>query len=226
MEGIVICNKHEEHSLRGGYMMRIPNKPLFLKKNHCTACTPGALPGGNRGIALVLALIVTLVVFLLVASTLYVVTRSTVMSGARNVYVTACEASDGAVEVTRDLIDKTIMSQPVPPVFNANPAFLTCLGGVGGIGGIVTGQAFSDTFAAGTVPECTTQITLPAATMGSFTATVTVTTLFRAGAVGTSQRYPPMVGSGGTSTFFRIDSVTAGPNGTSCENTALYRYSG
>ena len=69
--------------------------------------------GNERGIALVMALIITLVVFLLIMSTIYVTTTSTKISGAGKRYASASEAADGAVEVMKDAINLTTYGEPI-----------------------------------------------------------------------------------------------------------------
>lgn len=164
----------------------------------------------NRGIALLFALIITLVVFLLVASTLYMITQGTRISGPRKAYKTACEASDGAVEVTKDAIEKAISNLPLPGP-NVFPAqFATDLATT-----VLTNKN-----------TCSTSIIMPG-TMGEYTAFVTVTRLFvkGGGGVGTIEFPPRAYGSkANAAIFFRIVTTVKAANGVTCENAVIYRH--
>jgi len=168
-------------------------------------CTLTAMRTAERGVALVMALIVTMVVFLLVASTLYVITQATNISGSRKVYTTACEAADGSVEVLKDSIEQAVAGLPVPGVFASG--FNTCLSNA-----VLTDNA-----------TCSTTITLPG-TMGGYNATVTVTRLFTKYNVGARIKFPPDPYGNATSTFFRITTTVTGPNNTDCENSVVYKH--
>jgi len=56
----------------------------------------------ERGIALVLALLMSLMIMALAASVLYVVAQSTRLSGATKRFATAAEAADGAVQAAKE----------------------------------------------------------------------------------------------------------------------------
>jgi Tfp pilus assembly protein PilX len=162
----------------------------------------------NRGIALFMALIITLIVFLLVGSTLYFVTQGTRISGPRKAYKTASEAADGATQVTIDAIEKTIENLPLPGpnVFTAQ--FATDLAAT-----VLTNNN-----------TCTTTMILPG-TMGEYTANVTVSRLYVKSIVGSrGPEFPVRFGSSGTAIFFRIVTIVTAVNGVSCEEVALYRH--
>ena len=164
----------------------------------------------NSGIALLFALIITTVVFLMIASTLYMINQGTRISGPRQAYKTACEASDGAVEVTKDAIEKQISNLPLPGP-NVFPA-----------------QFASDlaTTVLTNGNTCSTSIILPG-TMGAYTAIVKVTRLFikGGGGLGTIEFPPRGYGSkANAAIYFRIVTTVQAPNGVLCENDVIYRH--
>jgi hypothetical protein len=74
---------------------------------------------GEKGIALVMALIISLVAFIVVGTTLYLVTQSVTMSGAGKTYATAEECSDGAVMIAKEVIIYVQNRRPPPDVFTS-----------------------------------------------------------------------------------------------------------
>jgi hypothetical protein len=163
----------------------------------------------NRGIALVLALIITLVVFLLVGSTLYVINQSTKISGAGKKYATASEAADGAVEVMKDAINLVMYGEPVGtlPMTDTD--------------GLVNALALNNM-------PATVTLTLPGgAGFTSYTAKITVERLYTKALPGGRIEFARSAGgAGSTAIYFRITSVVTGPNNTKAETSALYRFSG
>lgn len=160
----------------------------------------------EKGIALLLALIVTLVAFLMVASTLYVITQATRISGPRKVYATACQAADGAAEVLKDAVEKSIAGDPVPDVLSST--FSNSLSTV-----ILNDGA-----------SCSTNIAMPGA-MGGYSATVKITRMYAAYIVGARIKFPPDPYSNGTAVFFKFDVTVTGPNNKSrCEDSIVYRH--
>jgi Tfp pilus assembly protein PilX len=162
---------------------------------------------GNRGIALLLAIIITLVVFLLVASTLYVVTQGTKISGPRKVYITACEASDGAVQMAKDAIEQNFANQQV------GPALLS----------FTTGTSLSTTVNTDGSASSTT-VSLPGE-VGNYTTTLTIRRLYTRALTGSTIEFPPKAFTGkNVAVFFRIDAITTGANSVSCTNAVMYRH--
>lgn len=161
----------------------------------------------DRGVALITALIITLVVFLMVASTLYLVTQGTKISGPRKVYKTACEASDGAVEITKDAIEKTIANLQIPGGTNLySTAFANCLTNAVNVDGV----------------SCTeNNFQLP---MSTYTAIVTVKRLYKKALPGGSIQFPPKAMGNSIGIYYRINTVVSGASGVACENSVLYRH--
>ena len=114
----------------------------------------------ERGIALVLALLMSLMIMALAASVLYVVAQSTRLSGATKRFATAAEAADGAVQAAKDAINQINWGQSA-----TTTAF--------GSDGCLTAEIIT-----GTGVPCSKTLTLPTATIGAFAATVTVERLY------------------------------------------------
>ena len=166
---------------------------------------------GQQGIALVTALIVTLVVFLLIVSTLYVITSSTTVSGAGERYASASEAADGAVEVMQESINLVMYGEPSSSL-------------------PVQEQHAGDLISAMTTTNNPKTVTLNLAGTGlatSYTAEITVERLYSKALPGGRLEFARSAGgSGGTAVYFRISTVVTGPNNTKAETTALYRFVG
>ncbi len=166
---------------------------------------------GERGIALLTALIITLVVFLLVTSILYMVTQSTLLGGAGKRYTTAADAADGAIEVTKDAVVQSLgYSQPD----SAIP--LTPTSGVSFSSALIGGGAATFT------------MSLPGTgLLQYYNAKVTVERLFGATLPGNRKEFPPQTTSrSSTALYFRITTVVTGPNNSSAQSTVVYRYTG
>ncbi|OGW29542.1 MAG: hypothetical protein A2X56_12970 [Nitrospirae bacterium GWC2_57_13] len=167
----------------------------------------------ERGVALVTALIVTLVVFLLIMSTLYVITTSTSMSGAGKRYATAADAGDGVVELTKELITVIWRDDDRPPAFPTEPC---------------DGETYDVAYAVATLnTKCTQTLTLPGIGT-SYTATVTIEYLYAVGQAGSRIEFPPryVAGMSGVGLYYRIITIVTGPNNTTAENSVLYRFTG
>jgi len=164
----------------------------------------------NRGIALVAALVITLAVSVLIIGTLYVVTQSTIMSGAGKRYATVSEAADGSIQVMKDAIQLIAKGEPVSslPIVDANPA---CL---------VDSILFNENVG------CTTTLTLPGSDIfSSYSANITVTRLYASPLPGSRLEFPkPSGGPPSTAIYYRISAIVTGPGGTRAETSALYRY--
>jgi Tfp pilus assembly protein PilX len=163
----------------------------------------------NKGIALVMALIITLVVFLLIGSTLYVITQSTRISGAGKRYATAAEAADGAVEVMKDAINLVMYGEPASSLPMSNTS------------GLVDALATDNT-------PATVNLNLPSTSFfNSYQAKITVERLYTKALPGGRIEFARSAGgAGSTAVYFRISTVVTGPNNTKAETTALYRFVG
>ncbi len=168
----------------------------------------------ESGVALVMALIVTLVAFLLVVSALYVITNSTTMSGAGKTYATAAEAADGGIEVMKEAINLVMYGSPI----NTLP--------------------FSSTDASNLVTAAITQTvppTVAAVTLNlpsekafqSYTVKITVERLISKAVPGGRIEFGRSAGGGGsTAVYYRINASATGPNNTKAESSVLYRFVG
>lgn len=168
----------------------------------------------SKGVALVMALIITLVIFLLVGSVMFFLNQSSTMSGVGKRYSTASEAADGAVNVVKDTINLVMWGDPVSSIFPG--------------GGACSGQSYvlSEALLSENMP-CTTSITLPAAMTGSYTATVTVVRLYSVTLPGGRLEFARTAGGvASTAVFYRITTMVRGTDNTSAENSALYRFTG
>jgi hypothetical protein len=167
------------------------------------------------GVALVTALIITTVVFLLIMSTLYVITMSTNISGAGKRYATCSEAADGGVEVMKEVINLTMFGDPISSLdISGTTSGTTTLTDV--IMGFGTSTSID-----------TLTITLPSTGLLSrFSLNVTLERLYDIISPGGTPRFPPEVGGGGGShgIYYRISTTCEGPNNTKAETTVVYRY--
>ena len=162
---------------------------------------------GESGIALLMAIIITLVVFLLVTGTLYVIMQGTKISGPRMVYKTACEASDGAVELAKDAIEQSYANQAI----------------ASSVMSFSSGSTLSNTLNFNN-DSTTFSLSLPG-TLSNYSGSVTITRLYQRGLVGATIEYPPRAFTGkNIAIFFKIDSNVTGANNVSCSNSVLYRH--
>jgi hypothetical protein len=165
----------------------------------------------DKGVALVIALVISLAVTLLILSTGYFIIRSTGMSGAGKRYTTASEAADGAVEVMKDGINLIMMGEPVSslPVVDASPPCIL---------NAVLNENVS----------CTASLNLSGTNLfDTFQANITVTRLYASPLPGSRIEFA-RAGGGAPSTavYFRIETMVTGPGGTRAETAALYRFTG
>ena len=163
----------------------------------------------QKGIALVMALIITLVVFLLVMSTLYMVNTSTIISGAGKRYASAAEAADGAVDVMKESIMLIRRGDPI------------------------SNMPFSDTsgLALAVFQSYTpTTVTLDLSGTGLLTtyqAKITIQKIGEKALIGTRIEFGRAGtggGGGGSAVYYKINVVVTGPNNTKAETDALYRH--
>jgi len=160
---------------------------------------------GDSGVALLTALIITLVVFMLISSSLYVITSSTNISGAGKRYATASEAADGAVEVMKEAIGLIMQSEPVDTLPLRGTTDLAAVVLVGG-----STEVFLD---------------LPAGLFSRYTARITVERLYAKMVPGSRIEFPPQSSTiGSMAVYFRISTAVSGPSNAKAETTALYRY--
>lgn len=163
----------------------------------------------EQGIALVIALMISLAVMILIISTLYFVIQSTSMSGAGKRYATASEAADGAVEVMKDAVNLVLLGEPVDalPISDNDPPCLL-------------NAVFSDNL------SCTTTLTLPG-TVGDFNASIVIMRLYSSPIPGGRIEFARAGGGAPTTAiYYLINTVVTGQGGTRAETTALYRYAG
>lgn len=171
----------------------------------------------DSGVALVAALIITLVSFMLIMSTLYMITSSTKISGIGKRYATAAEAADGAVEVVKDVINGVWYNLSVSTIFESPTA--NCDGGA----------TYNLEYAIKNKGQlCTKQLALPSAMGGKFEATITVEYLYLLALPGGRIEFAKSASSApSTAIFYRITSKVKDANGnTTAENAALYRFTG
>ncbi len=164
----------------------------------------------ERGVALVMALIVTLVAFLLVVSALYVITNSTTMSGAGKTYATAAEAADGGIEVMKEAINLVMYGSPINtlPFGSAYPVDL--------VTALVSQNA-----------PTSVDINLPGNTFKSYKVKITVERLISKAVPGGRIEFGRSAGGGGsTAVYYRINASATGPNNTKAESSVLYRFVG
>jgi hypothetical protein len=159
----------------------------------------------DKGVALVMALVISLAVSLLIISTIYFIIQSTNISGAGKRYATASEAADGSVEVMKDAVSLILMGEPVsslPIVDAAAP----CL-----VDSVLNENE-----------SCTVALTLPGDGLFTrYSASLTVTRLFTSPA---GSRVEFARAGSGDAVYFRINTVVTGPAGARAETTALYRH--
>ena len=197
----------EKKSLSTTYYLLSTKKTQTAERNPLpTTCY--LLPT-EQGIALVIALMISLAVMVLIISTLYFVTQSASMSGAGKRYATASEAADGAVEVMKDAVNLILVGEPVdslPIADNDPPCLLNAV--------------FSDD------QSCTTTLTLPG-TVGDFNASIVIMRLYSSPIPGGRIEFARAGGGAPTTAiYYRINTIVTGKGGTRAETSALYRYAG
>ena len=162
-------------------------------------------PMRERGIALVLSLLMSLMIMALAASVLFFISQSTRLSGAGKRYATATEAADGAVQAAKDAINQINWGQNATTTAFGTDGCLTAA--------IITGGA-----------ACSKTLTLPGA-VGAFTAAVTVERLYVSDIPGGRLEFARAAGGAPTKAiFYRITTLVTGPDNVSAENAVLYRF--
>ena len=171
--------------------------------------------GNERGVALVLALVITLAVMAMVAGMLYFTDQSTRVSGAQKMYATADEAAEGAVEAAKDAINLTFWGEQPPSGLFTD--------GSGNDAGSTLVAAILD---AGGTPG-SADLTLPNSVSGFYTANVTIERLFTASLPGSRLEFAHSAGGAATTAvYFRITVTVNGPRNTAAESSVLYRFAG
>jgi hypothetical protein len=129
------------------------------------------------------------------------------MSGAGRTFATADEAAAGAVDVVKDSIQRVQFGTGISPLFTA------------------PNNCVSAVINTGTV--CTTDIQLPGTLGGTYQVSITLENLFTRPLPGSRLEFARSAGGAPTTTiFYRITTRAVGPNNTTAENSALYRFSG
>jgi hypothetical protein len=169
----------------------------------------------NRGVALVMALIISVAIMAMVTGMLYVVNQNTKISGAGKRYTTAEEAADGAINVVKDTVNLALWGD----LDAVNSLF-------SGACDNDSGSSMSSAILSENVP-CTKSLTLPNTVNDHFQATITAERLYSISMPGSRIEFAKSAGGvPGTAIFFRITSVVTGPKNTRAETSALYRFAG
>jgi hypothetical protein len=171
----------------------------------------------QRGIALVMALLVSAAIMAMILGTLLIINRSTQISGAGKAYNTAEEAADGAVNILKDAVNLAMWGEPMASVF---PSAGACSSG--------SSVATLDAAALLDGSLCITTINLAGTALDTtYTATVTLERLYSVIPPGSRLEFARSAGgASGAMIFFRITTKVVGPNNTTAENSVLYRFAG
>ena len=181
----------------------------------------GESAGSQRGVALMIALIITTIALLLIGTALYVARQSTLMTGAGKRYATACEAADGAVNVMKDTIN--LIAEGDVTTLGTSLTSATCLG-----------QLYSfDSLLVNEGRACESTMVLPGV-VNKYTATIKTQRLNTVVREGARIEFAAarMGGGGGNALYFRVQIRVSSPGSGSsggsesvetCENTVLYR---
>ncbi|MBI5874448.1 MAG: hypothetical protein HZB81_01130 [Deltaproteobacteria bacterium] len=169
----------------------------------------------DKGVALIIALLMSVAIMAMVAGVLYFLNQSTSMSGAGKRYATAAEAADGAVNVMKDSINLIMWGESILalPIQTGN----------------CSAQTYDLAYAVlNNNAACTTTINLLSTALGgNYTATVTVTRLYSITLPGGRLEFARSAGGvSSTAIFYRITTSVTGPDNSVAENSALYRFTG
>jgi hypothetical protein len=170
----------------------------------------------QRGIALVMALLISAAIMAMIFGTLLIINRSTQISGAGKAYNTAEEAADGAVNILKDAVNLAMWGEPMAAVFDDDGA---CDSGT---------VANLDAAALLDGSVCVTTINLAGTALNTrYTATVTLERLYSVIPPGARLEFARSAGgASGAMIFFRITTKVVGPDNTTAENSVLYRFAG
>lgn len=172
----------------------------------------------QRGIALVMALLISVAIMALVTGTLLLISRSTQISGVGKVYGTAEEAADGAVNILKDSVNMALWGDPPVDVFEDSG---NCVAGVSSVPTLIDAVLVD-----GAV--CVTGITLPGTLNTQYNAIVTLERLYSVIPPGARLEFARASGGANSALiFFRITTkVVNQQTGTTAENSVLYRFAG
>ena len=159
----------------------------------------------QRGIALVLALIFSLTVMALAAGVLYFVSESSKMASAGKLYATASQAADGAINLTKDLITKTIRADD------------TLIDLIAATGLSDPANCLTHAILGVNADPCALQVV-----MGPYLTTTQLTYLYRLpkGSI----EFANQSGVSSVETFYKIQVSSTGPDNSAAEDSVLYRY--
>jgi hypothetical protein len=112
------------------------------EKREMPASRAGQLrPGSERGVALILVLVLSAIGLIVMTTVLYVITMGTQISGSEKRYRTAHEAALGGIDVLRKIIqDQTNSSLPLVTISYPNGSFVAKIGASS-----ITGPGFDTT---------------------------------------------------------------------------------
>lgn len=179
----------------------------------------------QHGVALITALLISVAIMALITGTLLMIDRSTRVSGAGKAYNTAEEAADGAVNIMKDVVNLSMWGELSADVFPTatDPADgvdkPACASG--------STEVFLHNAALNDGSICITSINLPGTLDTYYTATVTLERLYSVIPPGSRLEFSRAAGGASSvMIFFRITTKVVGPNGTTAENSVLYRFAG
>jgi len=171
----------------------------------------------ESGIALVLALIMSLAIMAMAAGVLYFVNQSTHISSAGKNYTTASGAADGAVNLMKDVINLTLRADPDLANLLAQVTPVAQVTSVGSpVCVIETAVINNDTWNEGT--PCVSTVDMG----NGFIATISLAHLYKLG-LGTLE-FASSTGTGTSATFYKISVQVTGPNNASADSSMLYRF--
>ena len=192
------------------------NDGCYPKKHALAGCSPPrSWPPAGRlasesGIALVLALIMSLAIMAMAAGVLYFVNQSTHISGAGKNYTTASGAADGAVNFMKDVINLTLRADP-------DLDNLLLQGSWDPPACITDAEAVLTVWNVGTLP-CVSTVDMG----NGFTANISLAHLYKLG-LGTLE-FASSTGTGSSAAFYKISVQVTGPNNASADSSMLYRF--
>ncbi len=162
----------------------------------------------DKGIALVMTLVVSLAGLAIATGIIYFLIQSIAMSAAGKRYATASEAADGAVEVMKDAVNLVILGEPV--------SSLPLKDDLGCLSNSILNEEQS----------CTTTLTLPGDNLFTdWRATINVVRLYSVSIPGSRLEFARAAGGvPTTAVYFRINAVVTGPKNARAETSAFYRY--
>jgi len=187
-----------------------PKKHALVAGSSPRPWPPAGRLASESGIALVLALIMSLAIMAMAAGVLYFVNQSTHISGAGKNYTTASGAADGAVNLMKDVINLTLRADPdlatVLPQVKDPTACITTAAAV----------LNNDVWHEGN--PCLTTVNMG----NGFTANVSLAHLYKLG-LGTLE-FASSTGTGTSASFYKISVQVTGPNNASADSSMLYRF--